>query len=58
MIEHGDIAIVGMSCRMPMAPDPDALWQLLRDGVDAVTHLPATRSVSWRTEDSVRGGSR
>ncbi|WP_461087823.1 type I polyketide synthase, partial [Streptomyces deserti] len=31
-----DVAIVGMSCRMPGAADPDSFWQLLRDGRDAI----------------------
>src|SRR5436305_772042 len=34
------IAVVGLACRLPQAPDPDAFWTLLRDGVDAVTDAP------------------
>jgi acyl transferase domain-containing protein/SAM-dependent methyltransferase len=38
------IAIVGMGCRLPGgANDPDSLWQLLRDGVDAIREVPAGR---------------
>ena len=37
------IAIVGMACRLPMAPDPAAFWRLLRGGTDAVTDAPAHR---------------
>ncbi|WP_158713528.1 type I polyketide synthase, partial [Streptomyces sp. NRRL F-525] len=37
------IAIVGLSCRLPMAPSPAAFWRLLRDGVNAVTETPADR---------------
>ncbi|MFF4371362.1 type I polyketide synthase [Streptomyces sp. NPDC001594] len=37
------IAVIGLSCRLPQAPDPEALWRLLGDGVDAVTPLPADR---------------
>src|SRR3954471_8972660 len=37
------IAVVGMSCRFPGAPDLDAYWRLLCDGVDAVTEVPADR---------------
>ena len=37
------IAIVGMSCRFPGAGDPDSFWLLLRDGVDAITEVPAAR---------------
>ena len=38
------IAIVGMACRFPGgANSPDAFWQLLRDGVDAVGEVPPSR---------------
>ncbi|XYH95262.1 SDR family NAD(P)-dependent oxidoreductase [Sorangium sp. So ce1128] len=37
------IAIVGVACRFPQAPDRDAFWRLLRDGVDATTDIPAGR---------------
>ena len=40
------IALVGMSCRLPQAENPAAFWQLLHDGVDALTETadrwPAT----------------
>ncbi len=34
------VAVVGFSCRLPGAPDPDAFWRLLREGRDAVTAPP------------------
>src|SRR3990172_5715415 len=37
------IAIVGLGCRFPMAPDADAYWQLLDQGVDATREVPAER---------------
>ena len=38
------IAIIGMSCRFPGgANDPEAFWQLLHDGVDAITEVPPER---------------
>nr|VFJ42996.1 MAG: Acyl transferase domain-containing protein [Candidatus Kentron sp. DK] len=37
------VAIIGMGCRFPGADNPDAYWQLLRDGVDAVTEVPPER---------------
>lgn len=38
------IAVVGMGCRFPGgAATPEAFWELLRDGVDAVTDVPASR---------------
>jgi|GEM_PF-138691 len=39
-----DVAIVGMGCRFPGGADsPAAYWRLLRDGVDAVSEVPADR---------------
>ena len=37
------IAIIGMGCRFPGANSPQAFWQLLRNGVDAITEVPAER---------------
>ncbi len=37
------IAIVGMACRFPGADNPAEFWQLLRDGVDAITEVPPSR---------------
>ncbi|GHI02676.1 hypothetical protein Scel_09970 [Streptomyces cellostaticus] len=37
------IAVIGMSCRLPKAPDLGAFWQLLRGGGDAITRVPADR---------------
>jgi len=37
------IAVVGMGCRFPGAPGPEAFWELLRTGTDAVTEVPAAR---------------
>lgn len=31
------IAIIGLSCRFPGAPDADTYWRLLRDGVESIT---------------------
>jgi amino acid adenylation domain-containing protein len=42
-----DIAIIGMSCRFPQAPDLASFWELLRDGRDAVTEVPADHW-DWR----------
>jgi acyl transferase domain-containing protein/aryl carrier-like protein len=37
------IAVVGLGCRFPGASDPDAYWELLRSGRDAITSVPADR---------------
>ncbi|MFE7745047.1 aminotransferase class I/II-fold pyridoxal phosphate-dependent enzyme [Nocardia sp. NPDC057455] len=43
-----DIAIVGLDCRFPQAPDPATLWRLLMDGRDAISEVPASR---WNAAD-------
>ncbi len=46
--QHEPVAIVGMGCRFPGgANSPEAYWQLLRNGVDAITTVPAGR---WDAE--------
>jgi acyl transferase domain-containing protein/acyl carrier protein len=42
---HADdpVAIVGMACRFPGAPDLASFWALLRDGRDAISEVPAER---------------
>ncbi|MEO3762707.1 beta-ketoacyl synthase N-terminal-like domain-containing protein, partial [Streptomyces sp. B5E4] len=37
------IAVVGLACRLPGADGPDAFWDLLRDGREAVRPLPEGR---------------
>ncbi len=37
------IAIIGIGCRFPGAHGPQAFWQLLRAGVDAITEVPTER---------------
>ncbi|MCX4784361.1 type I polyketide synthase [Streptomyces sp. NBC_01264] len=38
-----DVAIVGMACMFPQAPDLSAFWALVLDGHDAVTEVPPER---------------
>src|SRR3954469_25046873 len=41
------IAIISLGCRFPGGADnPNRLWELLRDGVDAITDVPRDR---WST---------
>ncbi|AOY79861.2 type I polyketide synthase [Moorena producens JHB] len=37
------IAIIGIGCRFPGASSPKSFWQLLKNGVDAITEVPADR---------------
>lgn len=37
------VAIVGLSCRFPGAPDIESFWQLLLNEVDAITNVPKER---------------
>lgn len=42
------IAIIGLGCRFPGGvKDPDSYWQLLVNGIDAMTEIPANR---WEIE--------
>ncbi len=40
---HEPIAIIGLACRLPGAPNADAYWDLLHAGRDAVTEVPPER---------------
>ncbi|MFG3056872.1 beta-ketoacyl synthase N-terminal-like domain-containing protein, partial [Kitasatospora sp. NPDC048239] len=46
------IAVIGLSCRLPGAPDPTAFWELLSRGEDAVGTPPAER---WSAAAPARG---
>lgn len=37
------IAVIGLSCRFPGANNTEAFWQLLKEGVDAITEIPNDR---------------
>ncbi len=52
------IAIVGMACRFPGAPDLSAYWRLLCDGIDATGEIPADRwdRDAWYDPDPLRPG--
>ena len=42
-MDRDPIAIIGIGCRFPGAYGPEAFWELLRDGIDAITPLPQHR---------------
>ena len=57
------IAIIGMACRFPGAPDISALWQLLEDGGNAVTEATPGSGVKrvdelFSTSSNVGGACR
>ena len=37
------IAVVGLGCRLPGADSPEAFWELLSEGRDAITEVPRER---------------
>ncbi|MET9018059.1 beta-ketoacyl synthase N-terminal-like domain-containing protein [Streptomyces olivaceoviridis] len=41
---NGAVAVIGASCRLPGAPDPDALWRLLFEGRHALDRPGPKRS--------------
>jgi acyl transferase domain-containing protein len=53
------VAVIGVSCRFPGAPDPGSYWALLREGRDAVGEMsPARRALAGlapETQDSSEG---
>ena len=42
------IAVIGLGCRFPGADNPEAFWQLLRNGEDAIREVPAR---AWDIDD-------
>ncbi|MHC3475170.1 type I polyketide synthase, partial [Streptomyces sp. 7R007] len=40
------VAVIGLACRLPHAPDPAAFWRLLRRGESAITTMPPDRHAS------------
>jgi 8-amino-7-oxononanoate synthase len=42
------IAVIGIGCRFPGAKNPQAFWELIRDGKDAISQVPKSR---WDLDD-------
>ncbi|VEP11898.1 Polyketide synthase family protein [Hyella patelloides LEGE 07179] len=38
-----NIAIIGLGCRFPGAENPEAFWQIMSNGIDAITEVPVDR---------------
>jgi acyl transferase domain-containing protein/acyl carrier protein len=55
----GPVAVIGLACRLPAAPDAAAFWRLLRDGVDAIREVPADRwdAAALYDPDPARSGT-
>ncbi len=43
-----DVAVIGMSCRLPQSNDCDAFWQVLKNGADCITEVPADRWAAYK----------
>ena len=42
------LAIIGIGCLFPQAEDSSSYWANIREGIDAISDIPATH---WRVED-------
>jgi acyl-CoA synthetase (AMP-forming)/AMP-acid ligase II/3-oxoacyl-(acyl-carrier-protein) synthase/acyl carrier protein len=49
-----DIAIIGIGCRFPGANTPEAFWQLIQSGRDAIQEIPGDRPFSRPETSSSR----
>lgn len=52
------IAVIGISCRFPGAPDPPSYWRMLRDGSDKIREVPGDRwnADAWYHPDATVPG--
>lgn len=50
------VAIIGLACRLPSAPDIDAFWDVLCTGKDVVGQLPSTRADGTADPGNLPGG--
>ncbi|MGW1506614.1 amino acid adenylation domain-containing protein [Streptomyces mirabilis] len=55
--EDEPIAIIGIACRFPGGVDsPEGLWDLVREGTDAISAMPTDRGWSAEVLSTGRGG--
>lgn len=47
------IAIIGMSCRLPQAPDPKIFWSMLCEGKNVITSIPSERWALLKNTDEL-----
>ncbi|MGD9898614.1 MAG: beta-ketoacyl synthase N-terminal-like domain-containing protein [Calditrichaceae bacterium] len=47
-IKNEPIAVIGYGLRMPGANNPEEFWKILKEGIDAITEIPADR---WPADD-------
>ncbi len=45
------VAVVGVACRLPRAPDPEAFWRLLAGAQHAIGEVPDDRLAGWADID-------
>uniref|UniRef100_UPI0012EDB615 type I polyketide synthase n=2 Tax=Nocardia amikacinitolerans TaxID=756689 RepID=UPI0012EDB615 len=50
LIADQAVAIIGLSCRLPEAPNPEAFWRMLISGRDAVGPVPRDRFADAPTD--------
>lgn len=43
-----EVAVIGMSCRFPQSKDCDAFWEVLKNGTDCITEVPAERWAAYQ----------
>ncbi|MFE5502768.1 SDR family NAD(P)-dependent oxidoreductase [Amycolatopsis japonica] len=54
--DESDIAVIGVSCRLPGAASPAEFWRLLRTGTSAIGEVPSGRWSATATPSARFGG--
>gem|GEM_PF-1667593 len=52
--EDKEVAIIGISCKLPNADSPEAFWDMLKGGQDAIVDMPVER---WTAEEHAQAGN-